>query len=272
MAVSGSIIYCIFALVHTTTLAVTHFTPFKSVLSSLPIMKQSASITGPNLPGLMHPTSPQFINKAFTNSMKPSRIIPFYYKSSGTFQEEDITITTLVTGNRFQVFSRLVSTYQGTIGLHFCRSYQHLLRPYTGPISATVHISSTPVAHRDALLDALHELYVSNPHMTTYVDIHLVLDPFERQFNLWRNVARFYARTNYVMMLDVDFALCTDFRSRILQSDAVLQRLREGLMALVVPAFEFARQKDGLNASTFPTNKQVLTISYYSLHHVIRWG
>lgn len=61
----------------------------------------------------MHRTSPQFINKAFTKSMKPSRIIPFYYKSSGTFQDEDITITTLVTGNRFQVFSRLVSTYQG---------------------------------------------------------------------------------------------------------------------------------------------------------------
>lgn len=96
--------------------------------------------------------------------------------------------------------------------------------------------------------------------MVTYVDIHLVLDPFERQFNLWRNIARFYAHTDYVMMLDVDFALCTDFRSRILQSDAVLQRLREGLMALVVPAFEFARQKDGLNASTFPTNKQVSTI------------
>lgn len=143
---------------------------------------------------------------------------------------------------------------------------RHLIRPSVGqifipiplgPISATVHISSTPVDQRDALLTELHQIYISNPNMTTYVDIHLVLDPFERQFNLWRNVARFYARTDYVMMLDADFAICTDFRSRILRSEVVLQRLREGLMALVVPAFEFVRQKDGLNASTFPTNKKV---------------
>lgn len=93
--------------------------------------------------------------------------------------------------------------------------------------------------------------------MSEYVDVHLVLDPFERQFNLWRNIARFYARTDYVMMLDVDFAICTDFRSGILKSEAVMNKLREGRMALVVPAFEFIRQKDGLNASTFPTDKKV---------------
>ena len=107
------------------------------------------------------------------------------------------------------------------------------------------------------LLNELHELYASNPHMSKYVDIHLVLDPFERQFNLWRNIARFYARTNFVMMLDVDFALCTDFRSRILGSEAVMKKLNEARMALVIPAFEFIRQKDGLNASTFPTDKKV---------------
>ena len=107
------------------------------------------------------------------------------------------------------------------------------------------------------LLDELHKLYVSNPHMSTYADIHLALDPFERQFNLWRNIARFYARTDFVMMLDVDFALCTDFRSRVLGSDEVMKKLKEGRMALVVPAFEFLRQKDGLNASTFPTDKKV---------------
>lgn len=126
-----------------------------------------------------------------------------------------------------------------------------------GPVSATVHVSSTPTTDRDMLLDELHKLYVSNPHMSTYADIHLVLDPFERQFNLWRNIARFYARTDFVMMLDVDFALCTDFRSRVLGSDEVMKKLKEGRMALVVPAFEFLRQKDGLNASTFPTDKKV---------------
>lgn len=132
--------------------------------------------------------------------------------------------------------------------------------PFSGPISATVHISSTPIDLRDSLLKTLHTLYLSNPYMAQYVDIHLVLDPFERQFNLWRNVARFYARTDYVMMLDVDFAICTDFRRRILTSegtDRVRSKLRDGRMALVVPAFEFIRQKDGVNASTFPKDKKV---------------
>jgi glycosyltransferase-like protein LARGE len=100
-------------------------------------------------------------------------------------------------------------------------------------------------------------LYLSSPHMTTFVDIHVVIDPFERQFNLWRNIARFYARTDFVMMLDVDFAICTDFRRRIRESEIVMERLRGGRMALVVPAFEFTRQRDGLNASTFPVNKPV---------------
>lgn len=130
----------------------------------------------------------------------------------------------------------------------------------TGPISVTIHVSSEPVAHRDEILKMLHEIYTSNPYMSEYVDVHLVLDPFERQFNLWRNIARFYARTDYVMMLDVDFAICTDFRSSILQSEAVMSKLREGRMALVIPAFEFIRQKDGLNASTFPTDKKVLQL------------
>ena len=120
-----------------------------------------------------------------------------------------------------------------------------------------MHISSTPTAHRDALLNALHVLYSTTPHMTQRLDVHLVLDPFERQFNLWRNIARFYSRTDFVMMLDVDFAICTDFRTRIVQSEAVRARMRQGRMALVVPAFEFTRQTDGLNSSTFPKDKKV---------------
>ena len=93
--------------------------------------------------------------------------------------------------------------------------------------------------------------------MSTYVDVHLVIDNFDRQFNMWRNVAKFFARTDYVMMLDVDFWLCTDFRSRILNSPAIMSKLREGTAAFVVPAFEFTKQSDGLDASTFPSDKAV---------------
>jgi len=54
-----------------------------------------------------------FLSKVFAQSMHPSKIIPFFYRASDEFDKEDITITTLVTSNRFKVFSQLVESYQG---------------------------------------------------------------------------------------------------------------------------------------------------------------
>lgn len=93
--------------------------------------------------------------------------------------------------------------------------------------------------------------------MSTWVDVHVVLDNFDRQFNMWRNAARLFARTDYVMMLDVDFAVCTDFRKRLLGSEVMLQKLREGYTAFVIPAFEFVLSEDGMDDSTFPRSKKV---------------
>jgi len=120
-----------------------------------------------------------------------------------------------------------------------------------------IHISSTSKEQRDAVLRKLHNLYTTSPGMSTWVDVHLILDGFDRQFNMWRNVARFFARTEFVMMLDVDFAVCTDFRNRVLRSSAIMDKLRHGDAALVIPAFEFVDQQDGRNADTFPTTKEV---------------
>lgn len=120
-----------------------------------------------------------------------------------------------------------------------------------------IHISNTPKEQRDAVLRELHNLYTTSPGMSTWVDVHLILDDFDRQFNMWRNVARFFARTEFVMMLDVDFAVCTDFRSRVLRSPAIMNKLRRGDAALVIPAFEFVDQYDGQDADTFPISKEV---------------
>lgn len=56
-----------------------------------------------------------FLSRAFSQAMKPSRIIPFYYRASRSFRREDITIATLVTSNRFEVLARLVQQYQGIL-------------------------------------------------------------------------------------------------------------------------------------------------------------
>jgi hypothetical protein len=54
-----------------------------------------------------------FLSRAFPRLMQPMKIIPFYYKSTGDLDREDITITTLVTSNRFPVLKQLVERYQG---------------------------------------------------------------------------------------------------------------------------------------------------------------
>ncbi|GAA5994846.1 glycosyltransferase family 49 protein [Rhodotorula paludigena] len=183
----------------------------------------------------------EFLSLSFGSSLQPSKVIPYYYRATDPdrpgFNKEDITITTLVTSNRFTVFERLVERYRG-------------------PISATVHV--THGKNPSEMLRSLDKLYTSSPLMKQYVDIHLVYDPFDRQFNMWRNVAKFFARTDYVMMLDVDFWLCTDFRTRMLESPEIMQRLKGGMAAFVVPAFEFHKQSDGVDPTTFPSTKEDL--------------
>lgn len=111
---TGAVLYCIYALLYTTLLVTTRFMPLKVTIprSTVPFMSLRSAAT--SKPSLLSSTSPRFLNKEFANSMKPGRIIPFYYRAARESADKDITITTLVTGNRFQVFSRLVSTYQGT--------------------------------------------------------------------------------------------------------------------------------------------------------------
>jgi glycosyltransferase-like protein LARGE len=59
-----------------------------------------------------------FLSKSFSASMHPMKIFPYFYKASDTFDEDDITITTLVTPNRFEVLRKLALRYQGMAHAH----------------------------------------------------------------------------------------------------------------------------------------------------------
>lgn len=157
---------------------------------------------------------------------------------------------------------------------------QSTLDTCLGPISVTIHASLLSLE----ILADLHTMYTSSPDFSTYVDVHLVLSPFEmsegsRQFNAWRNLARLYARTDFVMMLDVDFVPCTDFRSFVKhnlgqhllglgedKTRKLMERFVEGSVALVVPAFEYARQGDGMNPDAFPRDKTVSYLMFVADH------
>ncbi|KAI9264689.1 glycosyl-transferase for dystroglycan-domain-containing protein [Helicostylum pulchrum] len=161
-------------------------------------------------------------------------VTPYYFKASHKMKDQDITLATLVTRNRFRVLSRLASNYKG-------------------PISAAIHVLDDD--EKTATIKELAKIYNSNPNMQKYVDVHLIIDKFDRQFNMWRNTAKLFTRTDYLMMLDVDFHLCTDFRSTIFGNSKITKMLKAGKTAIVVPAFEYLEQKDGKDWRTFPTKK-----------------
>lgn len=128
----------------------------------------------------------------------------------------------------------------------------------------TLHLYLHPngaLSSLNSSLLTLHSLIRSSPALAARADIHLVLSPFPRAFNTWRNIARFFARTSYILLLDVDFAMCTAWRDPVkamLQSGGEMaKRMREGRAALVLPAFEYSRARDGKDQMTFPNHKQV---------------
>ena len=127
---------------------------------------------------------------------------------------------------------------------------------YIGPISVTIHVKNQ-TTHIHDFLDSLHALYTSSTLIARKVDVHLVIDAFDRQFNTWRNIARFFARTDYVMMLDIDFYLCTDFRRAMRANRDVMKMLKEGYSAFVIPAFEYLEHEEGVDYEKFPKDKQV---------------
>lgn len=125
-----------------------------------------------------------------------------------------------------------------------------------GPISVAIHINDDE--NKLKILEELQRTILENPDIQRYVDIHLIVDMFDRQFNMWRNTAKLYARTNYIMMLDVDFYICTDFRQSIKNSPFLMDKLKEGHTALVVPAFEYLDHADGFQYYNFPNTKDAL--------------
>lgn len=132
----------------------------------------------------------------------------------------------------------------------------------------TVHIPLPTSSGKSKLhnsLLSLHALVTNSPGLVARADIHLVLSPFPRAFNTWRNLARLLARTTYMLLLDVDFAVCTNWRAsvRALLRDgenSVARRVREGSAALVLPALEYVKQAEGKNQDAFPKDKHVRTI------------
>ncbi len=122
----------------------------------------------------------------------------------------------------------------------------------------------------------LSKVYRQNQRLfDKYVDGHVIIDQFERQLNYWRNVARLFAKTDYILAIDADFALMTDFKKSIQQDPNIMDALRKGKAAFVLPALEFVGQVENTTIDAFPTTKeqvvQYLNEGYLEAFHG-RWN
>jgi len=164
------------------------------------------------------------LSKAYSGAMQPSRVIPFYFRASFEDENDDddlhvdefrdhgdhddfqpppptppgqsssftpppktkvdrslVTITTLITPDRYGVLLKLVGQYRG-------------------PISVATHIQQGD--EQDRQFTELNRFFEDHAILRKYVDLHVIVDGVDYQLNMWRNVARMFARTDYFMMLD----------------------------------------------------------------------
>ena len=77
-----------------------------SVAGHPDVFSEDSSITG-------YMREETFLSKAFSQALRPTELIPFYYKASRPAGKDDVTITTLVTSNRYKVLKELVEKYKG---------------------------------------------------------------------------------------------------------------------------------------------------------------
>lgn len=90
--------------------------------------------------------------------------------------------------------------------------------------------------------------------------MHVLLSRGNKQMNTWRNIARFYARTDWFVLLDIDMLPCTDFRSKFLNNPTVLTKMRTNQVGFVIPAFEYVKQDENRSIDDYPRDKKASRI------------
>ncbi|KAI7816939.1 hypothetical protein BC939DRAFT_403259 [Gamsiella multidivaricata] len=194
-------------------------------------------------------------------------IQPFFVRSSSTPRPDEITLATFIPQNEF---SELVA----------------LVERFPGPISAVLHIDSpSDLPGAPNPIKRLQALRASNPKVRQQVDIHLITTPpthrqsvFLQQTNLHRNIARFFARSDYVLLLDSDGSLpMTDVAKSFANYPQWMDKLRAGNV-FVLPGFNVSMtspvdEEQNTNAGLVPALAQAsLPTDKESLLDFVRTG
>ncbi|KAK3841754.1 MAG: hypothetical protein J3R72DRAFT_444867 [Linnemannia gamsii] len=190
---------------------------------------------------------------AFSTPDITDNIQPFFVRSEANPRPDEITLATFIPQDDLSELIRLVE--------HF-----------PGPISAVLHIdhpSDEPGASNP--ISSLHTMRASNPKIRNQVDIHLITTPqthrrplstaVQQQSNLHRNLARFFARTDFILLLDADGSLpATDISKSFRDYPQWMEKLRTGNV-FVVPGFNVSTTTEGGAPSTLEDEETPVVVT-----------
>ncbi|KAF9379341.1 hypothetical protein CPB97_009025 [Podila verticillata] len=181
-------------------------------------------------------------------------IQPFFIRSTSNPQPDDITLATFILQDELSELAALVERFPG-------------------PISAVLHIEHpSETSGTNSPLKRLSTMFVGNPKLRQQVDIHLITTPQThrqatvlQQANLHRNLARFFARSDFVLMLDSDGSLpVTNVAKSFKDYPQWMEKLRTGNV-FVLPGFNVSTtttEEGGLvpalASTNLPTDKETL--------------
>ncbi|KAJ3221506.1 hypothetical protein HK099_003451 [Clydaea vesicula] len=177
----------------------------------------------------------RIFDKMFATVLKPTDLKPYFFKMKRQPRNDEISITTLITVDRFDTLLNSMKTFDG-------------------PYSVTLHIFDDEFLQEN--LDKLNNFLIINlKTIENRLDLHLIVDKFTRQLNYFRNVARFFSRTDILLPLDVDFIVNKNFIPNLKSNDFVQRKLRSGKGIFILPAFEYQDEWVNTTFDRFPQTK-----------------
>ncbi|KAJ3382034.1 hypothetical protein HDU92_004988 [Lobulomyces angularis] len=145
------------------------------------------------------------------------------------------------------------------------------MKSYNGLFSVTLHLLSDENLTNN-LLTVKTFLNETFPIVKDSLDMHLVIDAYPRQFNFYRNVARYFCRTDLILMLDADFIINKSFAHHMKNSTKVLEKLAKGDSVFILPAFEYRDITENKSIVDYPITKEEVKKRWVSNHIMIFQG
>jgi len=191
-------------------------------------------------------------------------VTPFFLRAKRSPADHDVSILTVV-------------------GEESVESLVDLAEMWQGPVSAVLHIESTSALPPDttSFLFRVRHLHESNPSMRAHVDVHLMITPpreitkFSLSLNQDRNLARLFARSEFVVHVDPDVMHISDLAFTLAAKREQYHKLLLRGDVLVIPSFvHTSTAEEGIpqDKHTVTAMLEAAELAMYDLNHDLNLG